>query len=179
MAKRAIFSMEAIYPKEPFSSNRVRAYVLNALKDEAKIIKKHLDLTVENWLHKPTFNDKILYGSPTTASGMLMDVKDPRIYAYPMGTYKAVSEWTFVNNGTRVRYIGFKKGYVPMTHVPGSFGNNRPRWNTYMTSYRIHNDKKPRPGIKARNWTGILQRYRQPIFKKKIDEAIRKGLEPK
>lgn len=175
MPKRAIFGMETIQPKEPFSSARVRAYVLNALKKESKTVKQFLDMTTVNWLHKPDFEDKVMYDAPNENS----PYKDPRIYVYPKGTDKGAKYWTMANNGTSVRYIGFRKGYIPMTHVPGSFGNNRPRWNTYMRSYRIHGSRKARPGIKARQWTRILQQYRQPFLVKAIEDAIHKGLTPK
>lgn len=173
MPKRAIFEMETIQPKEPFSSARVRAYVLNAMKKESKLIKQYLDMTTTNWLDKPNFEDKLLYGAPNETAVN----KDPRIYVYPKGTTRAVKYWTLVNNGTRIRWVQFLPGYVPMTHYPGSFGNNRER--TTLKPYYILDRSKPKPGIRARQWTKKLQQYRQPFFVKEIEEAIRKGLTPK
>jgi hypothetical protein len=167
MAK-SVFSVGVVYKnaEKVFSSNRVRAYILNALKKESKTIKYYLNMTTENWKDKPEFSDKLRY-----------DMGNPRIFVAPVGTTRAVKYWSYVDKGTRYRWVNFVPGYVPMTQVPGSFGDNRP--HTTIKNYTILDRTRMKPGIRARDWSTKLQRYRLPFLVDELDEAIRKGLTQK
>jgi hypothetical protein len=164
-----IFQVEAVqYPEhyKYFSSNRIKALVINAMRGQGRLMQRDLESTVENWQHKPTFHYMMRYRN-----------SNPTLYAGTYGSNKANDYWKYVNGGTRFRYTVFLKDYVPMTEVPGSFGTNKPR--TLMNPYKYYDRTKQRPGIRARNWTGRLRVMYSESFPAVIQDAITKGLKPK
>jgi hypothetical protein len=164
-----IFKIEAIkYPEhyKYFDSHRVQMMVINAMKEQGKLMQRDLETTAENWVHKPKFHYMMRYKG-----------SEPTLYVGTYGSVKANEYWGYVNSGTRVRYTVFLKGYEPMTQVPGAFGTNRPR--TLMNPYKYYDRSKQRPGIQARDWTGKLRVMYSQSFPAVIQDAIKKGLTPK
>ena len=54
-----LFVVKAI-EAAPMSSNRVRAYILNALKRQAKRAQVYLAMTTEHWVTPPIFRMKLV-----------------------------------------------------------------------------------------------------------------------
>jgi hypothetical protein len=161
--------MPAIVPivsfkKEPFSSNKVRARVLNEMKRQAKIAKAYMALTVEHWNDPPTFTDKILYAK---ASPVLIVFPDPST-----GSWEGAQHWNEVNDGTDIRYVRMSSDFVPKTLYPGALGNNTPG-----EGGPVGISATGLPGIRARHWDDLIQQEMKNDFTLSIGQAIKEGLE--
>jgi hypothetical protein len=158
-----LFVVKAI-EAAPMSSNRVRAYILNALKRQAKRAQIYLAMTTEHWVTPPIFRDEVGY-----------QAGNPFIRAYPSGNVEAVRHWIWVEGGTRVRYATLSPDWESKTQVPGSLGTNVAGKGKVLYISKLH----PRPGIIGRNWSALIRRKMQPDFTRKIQEAVEKGLTTK
>lgn len=177
-----IFDVKIVYPKatkDLFHSARVRAMVLNAMKTDAKAIKDLFELTTQYWIHKPTFTITMKYkgGEPILKIGL-------------GGSNISNKRWQMVNDGTTRRYVLFDPMYVPKTKYPGEFGTNVPGFPVPSNGAQMGPDgklhwkivgrsRRALPGIKPRLWTQIAAGRYKSAFKKDIDNAIRRGLNPK
>jgi hypothetical protein len=162
-----LFGVTAIEPKV-LSPARVRANILNELKRQGQRARNLLDLTTVYWVAKPDFKERLHY-----------KLGDVFLEIYPFGYYKAVRNWQMVNDGTRVRYVSFSKDYRPKTQYDqatgrGTLGTNVPGRGTKWLD-RSH----PKPGIRGRHWDFVIYELMEGDFHDGIQEAIRKGLEPK
>jgi hypothetical protein len=148
----------------PMSSKSVRAYILNELKRQAKRAQRYLAMTTGYWQNPPQFKDELGY-----------QAGNPFVRAYPSGDINAVRHWIWVEGGTAVRYAVLSRNWISKTHIPGSLGTNiKGRGRVLFVS-----KKYPHPGIEARNWSSLIRRKMQPDFTRKIQDAIKKGLQTK
>jgi hypothetical protein len=154
------------FDKEAFSSNRVRARVLNELKAQAYTAKVLLNMTTEYWNDPPTFTEKIYYRN---ASPVLFIGPD-----YYQGSFSGAEHWTEVNDGTSIRYVVMSQGFVPKTLYPGAIGGN-----VAGEGGAAYIDPNGRPGIRARHWDELIQGQMRHGFTRGIQNAIKKGLEKK
>lgn len=171
----SIFEVSHIkIPKDYLSSKRVRAMILNAMKQEGSEMVMDLNSTTEYWVHKPHFVKHISYkgGDIILSAGV-------------SGSNRANKYWNYVDKGTTRRYVIFHPFYSPKTQVPGQFYSNTPGAYTKNIKGNPADSKiqgvsnKALSGIRARNWTALLRREHKMTFARKITEAIRRGLEPK
>ena len=151
------------FKKEPFSSNKVRARVLNEMKAQAKIAKAYLALTTEYWNDPPTFTEKIFYKN---ASPILLVGPD-----YMRGSITGAQHWIKVEEGTAIEHAIYTSDFKPKTE-PGQLGGNVPG-----QGYVINRDDVTRPGIAPRNWIPLIQDAMRADFTISIGQAIKKGLE--
>ena len=192
MAKEELFEFHAIVPDvSVFSSARVRALVLNTLKEYGKRVRDEMRLSTEYWEHKPDFAYEIRYkgGDPLLRIGLV-------------GSSKYNQIWRYVNNGTTKRRVIFHKDYVPKTSYPGFLGNNTPGQYTKVTyeegkfaGMNYGKDSKIQgmssyylKGIRPRHWVtdpahpeeeGQINQMYEELFSEAIQYAIEKGLQPK
>lgn len=177
-----IFGVKIIYPKETkdlFHSARIRAMVLNAMKQEAKLAKKDFESTTEHWIHKPQFTTTLKY----KGGDVIMKVG-------LSGTSISNKRWQMVNDGTMRRYVMFDPLYTPKTQFPGSFGTNVPGFPVPSNGSQMGPDgrlhwkivgrsNRALKGIRPRRWTILAKEYHKIPFKIAIDNAIRRGLRSK
>jgi hypothetical protein len=159
-----LFITKIVKP-EAFSSNRVRAEVLNALKKQAIRAHRYLNMTVQYWNNPAVFNHDIFYagGEPTIVA-----------YADKNANKDGASHWVKLNEGTTIRYSVMTRDFVAKTKVPGGVGTNVPG-----AGKAAYVDPAGRPGIEARGWSEIIHKKMQPDFTRKMREAVEKGLQPK
>jgi hypothetical protein len=151
------------FKKEPFSSNKVRARVLNELKYQGKVAQAFLALTTEYWDDPPAFTIKILYAN---ASPLLIVFPDPIA-----GSWDGADHWNKINDGSNDRYVVMSQDFLPKTLFPGALGGN-----TEGQGGPVRSDVMPRE-IRARHWDELIQNEMKGEFADAIQEAIRKGLE--
>jgi hypothetical protein len=157
-----------VYDPKPFSSNRVRARILNALKQQGQRgAANFMPLTTRFWDDPPKFDYALRYSGG-----------QPRLLIFPTGTLTQVGKWYWLNYGTKERWAVMTNPFKAKTSV-GSLSNTRGvgRMNYVMNKKMNKKKNKPKPGIQARNWHLLIQRKMQPDFTRKMNEAIRKGLE--
>ena len=153
------------FKKEPFSSARVRAHVLNELKRQGRIAKTYLNLTTEYWNNPPMFTQEIYYKN---ASPQLLIGPD-KYY----GSYSGAEHWEKINDGTAQELVGYSYDFIPKTESPGALGTN------IKGRGRAFYSPQARPGIIPRHWDEVIQKTMENDFTLSIGEAIKKGLQPK
>lgn len=128
-----MIAARSIKPAKPFQSSVFREEIIKAAKEIEKNALADFKKTVANWQHKPKFSAKILTGA--FAGGVqIQAATDDAIYDY-------------IDEGTKVRYATMSKDWKSKTepNVVGTFPGKGKRL--------FVNKKRPRPGIKARNFT--------------------------
>jgi len=167
----SIFSAKAIKP-EPFSSARVRAYILNAIKKEGKRSRQLLELTVEYWNRKPKFVEKIYYRNASP----ILHVGPDAAFLGPgqSSSYgDAGQHWIMIDEG-HATFDVMTPDFKPKTDVPGGFGTNNPGAGGFS-----HVNPGKFTFIRPRNWSESLTHIMQDEFTDEIQSAIEKGLQPK
>jgi len=140
----------------------MRKVLLNEMTKSGKDIKKDFEKTTSTW------KTNVAFDIVTD-----LDPKGPQVL---VGTDNEI--YGFVDKGTkphsirpkRARILRFQSGYKAKTSVNkigassgGPFGDN-----VFARSVN-------HPGTKARNFTSILQKKWQSIFKRRMEKAMRKA----
>ena len=147
-----MIAMRSIKPGRPFQSSVFRAETLKAAKKIEKEAKASFEMTVKNWKHKPKFASKTDEGA--TVGGIRIQVAtDDPIYLY-------------VDKGTKVRYATMSKDWKSKTEpdVVGTFPGKGRRL--------FVNKRRPRPGIKARNFTKHIAKTTKIELDREIKNAL-------
>ncbi len=117
-----------------------------ALNASAKAVKVDFDVTTQTWKNRPDFAIESKPGE--------------RVIATTSKIYR------FLNRGTRVRYAVMTADFRAKTRT-GYIGSNAGRGGLAFVS-----KKRPRPGIKAREFSKtILEKWR-----KRLPEQVRRAL---
>ncbi len=154
---------KGIKPKK-LQVDQIRLNILNALREEGKIIAKEFEKTTRTWKGvKPKF--EVLIG---------LTGKDATVIVGPTGSDKAVLKWVWIDEGTRPHKIRaknapllkFRSGFSPKTlpnkiasFPSGSFGS-------FVSKKEVNH-----PGTKPRNFTTIVVRRRRKPFIKSMTKA--------
>jgi hypothetical protein len=157
---------KSIKPKK-LKVDKVRLKLLNELRKEGRIVQREFEKTVRTWQgERPKF--EVLIG---------LTGKDATAVIGPTGSDKAVSKWTFLDEGTKPHAIkpkkkpalAFRSGFQAKTtpnlitsSTGGSFGP--------FVHLRKGQSVK-HPGIKPRNWTKIVVKQRSPKFAEAMSKA--------
>jgi len=147
-----VIETKVLRPKK-LKIDEVRMALLNALRAEGRAIQKEYEKTVATWAHKPKFEQ--LIGLDKQQATVLVGT-DSRIYK-------------FIDEGTRVRRAVMSKDWQSKT-TPNVIGSGPGRGHVVFISKKI-----ALPGIKARNFTKIIQRRRKKPFRNAMLKAARKG----
>lgn len=146
----------------------IRKEILNALRAEGVDQRKALKETVATWQgDKPKFETLIGLergdGSATVITG-------------PAGNTKGAQKWVFLDKGTKIRWALMSPNWKSKT-APGRFKSTRGAGRPVIVGKRAMQRRniKPRPGIKARNWSETLTRRRRRPFQRRIVKAIQRG----
>ena len=154
---------KGIKPKK-LQVDQIRLNILNALREEGKIIAKEFEKTTRTWKGvKPKF--EVLIG---------LTGKDATVIVGPTGSDKAVLKWVWIDEGTRPHKIRaknapllkFRSGFSPKTlpnkiasFPSGSFGS-------FVSKKEVNH-----PSTKPRNFTTIVVRRRRKPFIKSMTKA--------
>jgi len=124
--------------------------ITNTLNGTAKAISVDFSVTTQTWQHRPSFK----IASPSEYTREIST--DSKIYGY-------------VSRGTKVRYATMTPGFVPKT-VPFNIRSRRGRGGVLFV-----NKKRPRPGIKAREFDKVIAKKWQAqigiTFQRAIDSV--------
>jgi hypothetical protein len=180
-----LFIFKVMKP-EPFSEPRVRAYILNALKDQGERAQRYLEQTVVYWNNPAKFKNRIYYrgGVPIVSAEPDPAPKNIQNDIEADNAQAASIHWIKINDGTTIRHDVMTKGppiFEPKTTYPGSVGPSSagPSTNRHGVGGKAYYDPNGREGIRARHWDDLIRVKMQPDFTKKMNEAIAKGLKPK
>jgi hypothetical protein len=177
-----LFVFKVMKP-EPFSVPRVRAHVLNALKDQGERAQRYLEQTVVYWNNPARFKHKIYYrgGVPIVSAEPDPAPKNAQNDLQANNAQAASIHWAKINDGTTIRHDVMTQDFVPKTNHPGSVGPSSagPSTNVQGTGGYSHYDPVGREGIRARKWDDLIRTKMQPDFTRKMNEAVAKGLQPK
>ena len=153
------WTVKAIKPKK-LRIDAVRLELLNALRAEGKVQREKLEQTTATWKgDKPDFESLIGLdkGNASVATG-------------PTGNEKGVKKWGWLNEGTAVRHAVMSKDWRSKTSRR-NFRSGAGAGRMVHVSRKIN-----QPGIKAREWTKLLQEQRRRPFTKRMIDAMRRGL---
>jgi hypothetical protein len=177
-----LFVFKVMKP-EPFSQPRVRAYILNALKDQGERAQRYLEQTVVYWNNPAKFKSKIYYrnGVPIVSAEPDPAPKNAQSDMEASNAQAASIHWVQINDGTTIRHDVMTQDFEPKTQHPGSVGPSSagPSTNKPGKGGRSHYDPVGREGIRARHWDDLIRTKMQPDFTRKMNEAVAKGLQPK
>jgi hypothetical protein len=140
--------LKPILPKKfPIGAPKgIKTRLERALRKEAKEDKRWLKKTTRTWKgKKPRFKADI----EITSNSMVMDI-------VPFGNEKAVNKWKWLNEGTKIRWAV----------MVGNFTSRRGRGGPVIIGKKAMRKRNiaARPGIKARKWTQLVRKIREPIF---------------
>jgi hypothetical protein len=146
----------------------VRSNVIRALETEGREQARLLQGTVSYWSSNP----------PQFVYDVEMGYADVTLRVYPKEG-SAATIWGYINSGTPAHiiqarnapYLKFRTGYVAGSR-PGT-------WTVaagYYTGGWRRKLKVRHPGIKARNWTKLLEEDRRAQFYGKLMDAVLDGM---
>ena len=151
-----LISAKVIKPKF-WSGRDVSGAVLAELKNEqVPAIMADFVSTISTWRHQPVFHPVFRFAGGNVRVFIFTDDKI----------------WVWLNNGTSVRYATMKKGFKPKTSHRIKPGAGSPGLEDPMFVSR----KFPKPGIEARDWTGIITRKHKTRFSKGIQAAVNRAM---
>jgi hypothetical protein len=136
----------------------VRLEALNELRKQGRAIKKDFERTTRTWDgDKPEF---LMLISLTNGG--------PTLVIEPNGP--GSDKWGWLNEGTDVRYATMTPDFQAKTS-PRVIDSRRGRGGLLFV-----NKNRPRPGIKARQWTQVIARKWKRPFKKAMEGAMIRGV---
>lgn len=150
-----------IVPKKKLDVPGARKIVEQALEDTVKDVKKDYATITKAWKHQPDVDsDYELRGIDAT---VLVGVDD-KVFNY-------------LDKGTKVRYALMRPGYKRKTkpgRLSSTAGGGGVRYiGKARPAYYSKRKRWPLKGIKARNWTPILQRRARKVFLARISKDIK------
>lgn len=156
----AIFKFKALKPKKnpPYPPKVIRLRTLNWLRKEGTQQRNLLKRTVIKWKGaRPVFTTEIHLSR--TGGGIA------EVTTRPTGTKKAVNKWVWLNEGTKIRWAMMSPNWKSKT-TPGTLITNKGRGKVLFVGKRAFKrlGLPPRPGIKPREWTIVIQNRRQKPF---------------
>ena len=163
--------------RSPFRAELIRRdrKVKKEVREELTLIGNlvigELDEGVSDWTNQPEFK-KTLTLQPALIA-VLVTTK---------GRKKANKIFKYVDEGTKGPYyifpkkkggrLRFKTGYDPKTQPPGKFkaGTGQSFGEWVSKEFVLH------PGIKARNFIKTIDENIKPTFRRRIENALRRGM---
>jgi len=160
-----VVAMKAIKPKR-LKVDAIRLEILNELRKEGTVHKQELRKTVKTWRgEKPKFESLIgLTGQDTT------------VVTGPTGSEKAVNKWVWLDQGTRIRWALMSRDWRSKT-TPRKFSSGRGSGRVVIAGRRAMQSRgiRPRPGIKAREWSTLLTKRRKRPFTRRMIKAMKRA----
>lgn len=158
---------KSIKPGVKFKSSVFRANTRATAATIAPEIEKDFAKTTRTWKEKPKFERTVKVG--VAAGGRLAKQVTGSATGVSVEVSTDSDVYRFVDEGTKVRYATMTPDFLAKTQ-PNVIGSRRGRGGLLFV-----NKKKPRPGIKARNFSKIIQKKWQPRFRKEMQAALDKA----
>lgn len=158
---------KSIKPGKRFKSAVFRANTRAAAEQVAPEIEKDFAKTTRTWKEKPKFTREVKAGA--AAGGRLAKQVTGSATGVSVEVSTDSDVYRFVDEGTKVRYATMTPNFIAKTQ-PNVIGSRRGRGGLLFV-----NKKRPRPGIKARNFSKLIQKKWQPRFRKEVQRALDKG----
>ncbi len=153
-----VFAFKGIKPKK-LKVEAIRKEIMQELQKEGKEQQKQLKKTTATWKgDKPKFE-----------SIVDIDAEGAGVLTGPSGSTMGIKKWNWLDQGTNVRRALMSRNWKSKTR-PNYFGSGAGRGRVVFISKRIN-----RPGIKARNWSGLLTKRRRKPFTNRMIKAMRRG----
>jgi hypothetical protein len=149
-----LITFRAIKPGKPFQSSIFREEARVAIKEFTALVRIDFAQTTRTWKDPPKFKEKI---QDVGTQSIQMEV-----FPVPEVPFK------FVDEGTRVRRAVMSADFIAKTK-PNFIGSRAGRGGVVFIGKNVK-----RPGIKARNFTKIIKRNNESIFRKAINNALAK-----
>lgn len=146
-----------INPK-PFKPNRIQERLRKTVKGQAAFSNKQFAKTYSTWGHKPDFETTF----EETANQMVGS-------ALTSGEGSSENPYPFIVKGTQVRYATMTPDFVAKS-TPRVIGSKAGKGGLAYVDTR-----KPRPGIKAREYEQEIARREEPKFYKRVQKAMSQG----
>jgi len=124
----------------------LKRVIINTMEARAKDIKIDLKVTTQTWNNKPSFTIT------------------RRSFVWTIGTDDDI--YKFVDKGTKVRYAVMTPNFQAKTRV-NVIGSRKG-----VGGFSHFNFKKPKPGIKARNFTKEIAKKWQRLLPNIVERAI-------
>jgi hypothetical protein len=162
-----LFQIKVIKAKK-MNIPQVKRELEREAKNQAKIVEKKYKETTSTWQgEKPKFESIIDVGGSEIA-----------ILTGPTGSNEAVNKFVWLDEGTSIRWALMSSNWRSKTK-PGKLRSGRGKGSVVIAGRRAMQRRniRPRPGIKARNWTLTLQRQRRKPFTRAMIAATNRGLE--
>lgn len=159
----ALFQVKFLKPQK-MKIDQVRRELLRELELEGRDVEKLYSETTRTWK-----GDKPKFESITDVSQ-----EDASVLTGPTGSDLAVNKFVWLDEGTRIRWAVMSGNWRSKTR-PGRLKSGRGRGRVLVAGRR--NMRKPRPGIKARGWTEMIQKRRKKPFTRRMIKAKNRGLD--
>ena len=164
-----MIAFKAIKPGVKFKSSIFRDELRSAAEKMLPKVKKDFEKTAKTWNEKPKFEGEVAVGRP--AMGRYLAGKIGITTGVMLAVITTSPIYLYVDEGTRVRYATMTPDFQPKT-IPNWIGSRKGRGGMLFIS-----KKRPRPGIKARNFTKIIHKTWQPLFRKEMAAAMKRAAE--
>jgi len=143
----------------------MRLKLLNAMRKAGTQIKRDFEATVATWEEKPKFEELI---SLTGPGPVVLIGTDDEIYRYVNDGTRPHEIWAGAYTGKSDKTVlAFSSQFVPKTQ-PGIIGSNPGFVGERDTFVPMVNH----PGTEARNFDKVIQKKREPWFKRQMEGAM-------
>lgn len=156
-----IFLFKPIKPA-PLKVDALRLQFLTAIHEMQRAVKKDYQAITDTWEHEVVWDGAIsLKGGPTMI----------------VGTDDQIFKW--LNDGTKPHDIPKGMSKKTLMYQTGFIPKTKPNWigsqkggksGNYVYSKKVHH-----PGIEARNYEKIMTEKWKPLFKQRMEEAMRRA----
>lgn len=157
----------SIKPGQKFKSSTFRAQMKDAAERMAPGIEKDFAKTTRTWKEKPKFSREVKVG--VAAGGRLAKQVTGSASGVSVEVSTDSDVYRFVDEGTKVRYA---------TMTPDFLAKTRPRWigsRKGRGGLLFVNKKRPRPGIKAREFSKEIHKKWQKPFRVEMERAMKQA----
>lgn len=148
---------------------QIRRKLIKTAERQGKINRKEYKKTVATWEgEKPDFQSFVTFGFGNIT-----------LTTVPVGGgLKAVEKFLWLDEGTKIRWAVMSGNWKSKT-TPGKLASGRGRGRVVIAGRRAMQRRniRPRPGIKAREWTETLRKQRRRPFTRAMIKATNRGLD--
>jgi len=139
----------------PWDLRGFKTDLQRSMKEEGRAQKKLFNMTTATWKgKKPRFTPKHVTSSTEIS-----------VTTGPSGNEDAVNKWGWLDEGTSIRWAVMSGNWKSKT-VSKRLKSRRGGGKVVIAGKRAMQKRniKPRPGIKARGWTKIIEKRRRKKF---------------
>lgn len=162
-----MIAFKAIKPATKFKSSAFRTEMTDAANVMLPLVAADFNKAVATWKEKPKFIKRVVVGNQ--AGGALAKKVTGNAGGVMLEVLTLSDIFRFLDEGTKIRYATMTKNFQAKTR-PRHIGSVRGRGGLLFISRQ-----RPRPGIKAREFTSTIHAKWQPRFFKAMQAALQRG----